>query len=476
MMWFETILRMTNETGVVGWVRTIDPSWLSLPAGAGAAVLVFAYAPLSERTATMLAIAVFCIGLWIGSPVESWFTGLVCLGAVGVTFSTELALIGFRLPATWLVVFGILLGEATRRSGLTKLIEFRALARMPAHVANDAESAYRFLLIVLSAAAFGLIVLVPSSLVRVLALGPVLVSVGERFTERRARIGLFLGPLFVTYYGATGVLTGSLANIIITGLIESSSGLSIGWIEWAVWLGPVMAVGRSIAVVAVAYVLYRPTDPMAIRESSIETAEITTDQRRMMAFLLVGVVIWATDAIHGLHPLYGALAVTLLVFAPQIGVVTADAVTDADFSIVFFLGAIFAIAEGLQQTGFTDRAAGAILSVLPGDASLVVVLVMVVVGALLLTVLLEGLAAASVLTPTLVSFTASAGIPLLPVAMAEAIALNTYFFPYQSAVFVAILGLNVVNGRELIRMATVCSVVTLVVLLPIQLAVFALVF
>lgn len=30
---------------------------------------------------------------------------------------------------------------------------------------------------------------------------------------------------------------------------------------------------------------------------------------------------------------------------------------DADFSIVFFLGAIFAIAEGLQRTGFTDRAA-----------------------------------------------------------------------------------------------------------------------
>lgn len=37
--------------------------------------------------------------------------------------------------------------------------------------------------------------------------------------------------------------------------------------------------GRSLAVVAVAYVLYRPTDPTAIRDSSVEAAEATTDQR-----------------------------------------------------------------------------------------------------------------------------------------------------------------------------------------------------
>lgn len=50
------------------------------------------------------------------------------------------------------------------------------------------------------------------------------------------------------------------------------------------------------------------------------------------------------------------------------------------------------------------------------------------------------------------------------------------FFSYQSAVLVTILGLDVVNVRELVRMTTVYSVVTLVVLLPIQLIVFVIVF
>jgi len=89
---------------------------------------------------------------------------------------------------------------------------------------------------------------------------------------------------------------------------------------------------------------------------------------------------------------------------------------------------------------------------------------------------MEGLAVASVLTPVLVSFATSAGIPLVPVAMTEAVALNAYFFPYQSAVLVAILGLDVVDSMELTKMASVCSLATLLLLVPVQIAIFTLLF
>ena len=456
-------------------LSNVDPSWLSVPVGLLAAGAVLGYAPLGPDAATMLAITVFCISLWVGAPVEPWFTGLIALGLIGVAFSTDLALVGFHSAATWLVVLGILLGEATRRSGLATLVERYSLRALAGRGTEDATAAFRFLLAALSAAALGLVVLVPSSLVRVLILGPILVSVGGVFTERRPKVGLFLGPLFVTYYGGTGVLTGSLANIIITGIVDSNAGLAIGWVEWAMWLGPVMSVGRAVAIALVAYVLYRPRDPDAVSAAAADggdEVEVSGDQWRMLAFLLVGVAVWATDSIHGLHPLYGALVVTLLAFAPRVGVVGADALADADFSIAFFLGAIFAIAEGLQRTAFTDLAAGAVLSRLPDGAPLALVLAFVVAASIALTFVMEGLAVASVLTPVLVSFAEGAGIPLLPVALTEAIALNTYFFPYQSAVLVAILGLDVVDPMELIRMATLCSLVTLFVLLPIQIAVF----
>ncbi|KOX95505.1 sodium:sulfate symporter [Halorubrum tropicale] len=438
---------------------------------------VLRFAPLGTGAARMLAISLFCIALWVGTPVKPWFTALVGIGLIGVTFSADLALTGFQSPATWLVVVGILIGEAARQSGLADLIERVALHRMPGAVATDAVAAYRYLLVTLSFGSLVLAVLVPSSLVRVLILAPILQSLGGLFQERRAKIGIFLGPLFATFYGSSGILTGSLANIIVTGLVESSGGPAITWTEWTLWLGPVMGIGRVALIVGIAYFVYRPHNPDGVNTPERDGALSTTSrERRMLVFLLLGVAIWATDFVHGLHPLFGAIVVALLAFAPQIGVVGPDAVGEADFSILFFLGAIFAIAEGLRQTAFTDLAANRLLSTLPADPSLSLVLGVVVVSALALTLVMEGLAVASVLTPVLVSFATSAGIPLVPVAMIEAVALNAYFFPYQSAVLVAILGLDVVDSIELTKMASLCSLATLLLLVPIQIGLFVLFF
>jgi anion transporter len=458
-------------------LREIDPSWLSVPAGVLAAGTVLQYAPLATGAARMLAITVFCIALWVGAPVKPWFTALLGIGLIGVTFSTSLALTGFQSPATWLVIVGILIGEAASESGLADLVERLALRRIPDAVATDAVATYRYLLVGLSFGSLGLAVLVPSSLVRVLILAPILRSLGELFEERRAAVGIFLGPLFATFYGASGVLTGSLANIIVTGLVGSSGGPAITWTQWSLWLSPVMGIGRVTLIIGIAYLLYRPRDPDGVTTPErAEGVSMTARERRMLGYLLLGVAIWATDFIHGLHPLFGAVVVTLLAFAPRTGVVGPDAVGDADFSILFFLGAIFAIAEGLRQTAVTDRAANRLLSTLPADPSLPLVLGVVVAVALAMTLVMEGLAVASVLTPILVSFATSAGIPVVPVAMTEAIALNAYFFPYQSAVLVAVLGLDVVDSMELTKMASICSIATLILLVPVQIAIFTVFF
>ena len=468
---------MAEETASGRFDRLgFDPAWLSVPTGLLAAGLVLTVAPLSTGAGQMLAITLFCIALWIGTPVEPWFTAVLGIGLIGVVFSADLALTGFRSPATWLVVVGILVGEAASESGLAGLVERVAVARLPERALGDAVATYTYLLVALSAGSLALAVLVPSALVRVLVLAPILVSLGDLFEERRATVGIFLGPLFATFYGASGVLTGSLANIIVAGLVESGGGPAITWTEWALWLGPVMGVGRVAVVVTVAYLLYRPRDRDGVATPEVESVATTASERRMLAFLLVGVAVWATDFLHGLHPLFGAIVVALLAFAPRVGVVDPGAVGEADFSILFFLGAIFAIAEGLRRTEFTDLAATTLLSFLPADPSLPVVLGFVVAVSLALTLVMEGLAVASVLTPVLVSFAGSTGVPLVPVAMVESVALTAYFFPYQSAVLVAILGFDVVDSVELSKMAGLCSVATILLLVPVQIGLFALVF
>lgn len=454
----------------VGRLRS-PPVALGLAAAGGLAAWLGA--PVGSDAAVMLAITAFCIVLWILTPIPPTYTGVVCIGLVGVAFSPELALVGFQSPAVWLIGFGLLMSEATRRSGLASWLGKWVVDRgVPSGARNDPVATYGYLLVALCLGALALAVLVPSTLVRVLILAPILKETGEMFESRKARVGVFLAPLFATFYGSIGIFTAGLQNIIIAGITESLLEQSITWFEWTAVLFPVTTLARTALIVAVIYLLYRPPADTAVDFPASGPAPPSPAARRMTLFLLVGVGIWMTDFVHGLHPMFGALVVVVLAFLPAVGVVEFDrSVGDVDYSLLFFLGAVFAIGEGLAVTGFADTAANALLDILSPDASLVAVLAFVFGATLLLALLMEGLAVASVATPVFVSYATEAGLPVEPVMMTEAFALTTYFFPYQSAVLVAMLAEDVVETPELIKVATLLSLVSLL-LLPVQFLVF----
>ncbi|MGQ3413904.1 SLC13 family permease [Natrinema sp. LN54] len=438
------------------------------------AVAVATWLLASGSTATMLAITLFCIVLWVLTPVPPSYTGLIGLGLIAVTFSTELALVGFRKPATWLIGFGLLMGEATRQSGLASGVgRWLATRTIGDPTETDSVRTYRRLLLALSIGAHALAFLVPSALVRILALAPILRELGSLFDSRAARVGLYLGPLFATFYGSAGILTADLPNIIISGFSQSIAGHTISWSEWWLHMYPVMGLARVLLVIGIVYVFFRPS-----ADSSFTLPESgPTDgaaQRRMLAFLLVGASIWATDFVHGFHPVIGAVVVVILAFLPTVGVADFDtAGRDVDFSILFFIAAVFAIGDGLTETGFTDRSATYLLELIPTDGSLAVILASVFFITFALTFLMEGLAVASVLTPILIPYIDAAGLPFTPILLAEVLALSSYFFPYQSAVLIVILTEGDLETRELIVTTVACSVATIVVLLPIQFGLFS---
>ncbi|MDY6764801.1 MAG: SLC13 family permease [Halobacteria archaeon] len=455
-------------------IRQVDIRWYSIPVGIAVGLLTFVFAPVEPDTGTLLGITLFCITLWIANPIPPSFTGLIGVGLIGVTFSTDLALVGFKSPATWLIIFGLIMGEATRSSGLARLIGAWVVKHgVPER--TDPARTYMYLLFLLCLVGIGLAILVPSSLVRVLILLPVLAEIGDMFSSRDAKIGIFLGPSIATFYGSVGILTAGLPNVIITGIVESIGGPSVSWTEWAVHLFAVMGLGRVLLIASVVYYLYRPEEGTTVKIPERQKNP-TKDERRMLLFLLIGTAIWATDFIHGLHPVFGALLVVVLALLPSLGTLEFEEIGQVDFSIIFFLGAVFAIGEGLSRTGFTEEIAKYLLAFVPGQAPLVVILALIFVVTVSLTFLMEGLAVASVLTPVVVSFTKNMGIPLQPAIMTEAIALGTYFFPYQSAVLVAIVGENVVDTTDLIKTASWCSIATTAVLLPLQLLIFTLMY
>lgn len=338
-------------------------AWIAAAVGTVLAGGVAFAAPVPSAQAHVLGITLFAIVLWIAAPVPPWVTGLVTLGLIGLARTPELALSGFGSPATWLIVFGLVVGEATRRSGLATATQALVFRRLDVASA-DARGLYYRLLALLCAVGLAFALLLPAALVRVLIAIPVLVEIGSVFEDRRPRLGIFFAPLFATYYGATGILTANLPNVIITGIVESVAGVSITWTEWFAALFPVMSLGRVLLIFAVVGIVYRPSPDASLSPPSALSVE-TSNAQRMLGLLLVGVAFWASDSIHGLHPMFGALLVAVLALLPRVGVMEYGAVEDVDFSVVFFVGAVFAISAALAKTGFTDTAANALLRFIP---------------------------------------------------------------------------------------------------------------
>lgn len=459
-------------------VATLRRPAVALGVAAAIGGLAWVGAPLGADAATMLAIALSCITLWILTPVRPAYTGIVCIGLIGVAFSADLALTGFQSPATWLIGFGLLMGEATRQSGLAATGGRWIVARgVPYRHRTAPRRAYGYLQLWLCLGALALALVVPSALVRVFILAPVLLEISAPFESRRSRIGLFLAPLFATFYGAVGIFTAGLANIIIAGITESVAGVTITWSEWTAVLVGVMGVGRVLLIAGAMYYLFRPDPGASVDLPADRTTALTPQAKRMGLFLLVGVAVWMTDAVHGFHPLYGAIVVVALAFLPGLGVVDfGETAGEVDFTILFFIGAVFAIGEGLARFGIAETAASSLLDVIPSGASLLPVMAITLFVTMALAFLMEGLVVASVTTPVIVSFATDAGLPVQPIVMTEAIALTSYFLPYQSGVLIAILAEDVVEPVELIRVATILTVVTLVVLAPIQFALFVLIY
>lgn len=323
-LWERTETLQSHPMAFLVAVVVAVATWMAVPGGGD--------------VAWMLSITVFCIALWILTPVPPAYTGIIGIGLIAVAFSTDQALTGFQKPATWLIGFGLVMGETTRQSGLANWAGNWIMDRtLTASAGSHPIRTYRRLLVAISLGAHALALLIPSSLVRILIISPVLTEIGTLFDSREARVGLFLGPAFATFYGSSGILTADLPNIMITGFAQSIADHHVSWTEWLTHMYPVMGVTRIMLVYAVVYLLFRPGPESDVELPERDQDGATSTERRMLAFLLVGTGIWATDFVHGFHPVVGAVTVVILALLPQVGVSNFQTVGDeTDFSILFF--------------------------------------------------------------------------------------------------------------------------------------------
>ncbi len=423
---------------------------------------------LSPDEQRALGVTLFALILWTAQPVPievSSFAVLLLLASSGLlTFTDTFA--PFAGPTIWLVFSGMVLSLILSETGLGNRLADSAL---PWLAGGSRLRLLAGLHLLGMSAAF----LVPAGVVRVLLLMPVGIALCRALDPDRQDVALppavTLSIVCGTYYGGGAVLTGSVPNLVVAGQLESVTGYVVFWGEWLVWMFPVGGVGRMVLSIAVIWVLWgRRLLPLS-QGVAPPPAALDPEQRTMLALLLLGVALWATDVVHGLAPVFVGLGLVLATILPRWGPLPVEGLRQINFPFLFYIAALFGIGEILDGAGINTRMVQAMTTALPdagghwfGEH------LTLTVATLPLDFLMDSAAVGAVATPSLLAEGADAGLSALASAMSVAMATTVAFLPYQAAPFMAVLGFGTIRARDLSLAMLLISTLSVLLLCPLN--------
>ncbi len=423
---------------------------------------------LSPAAQRALGVTVCAVILWTARPIRIELTSLLLLLLIPLAglLSFKETFQPFANPTVWLVFAGLVLSLALCFSGLD-----RALAARAGRVLGGSRLR---MLVSLHAMGLAAALLIPSGVVRVLLLVPFGVALVERGRGKGnplLEVTVLLSLVCSTYYGGCGILTGAVPNLVVAGRLEEVTGRVLFWGEWLQWMFPVIGVLRTSLCLGVVWVLFARRLPPSSLETGpqVSVAPLDAPQRRMLAILLSGVALWATDTIHHLPPVYVGLILVVACLFPRWGPLRIAQIRQANLPFLFYLVALFAIGNILQQSGFTGLALDFMLSradidSLPAPEQHLAITAVV----LPLDFLMDIAAVAAVVTPTMLELASLHGLSPVAAAMSVAMATTLVFLPYQSAPFMVALEFGRFTMGQLVSCMMAISILSVLVLCPLN--------
>ena len=417
--------------------------------------------------APALGLAFFAICWWTAEPVPVDYSSLLILLLIPTfgLLTVQQAFAPFAGSAVWLIFAGMVLSLGITATGLEARLAglgLRHLGRSPG-----------LLLLQLHLLGLATAFLVPSGVVRVLLLIPIGMAVVDGLGGREdpdLNAAVLLSLLCSTYYGGTGLLTGAVPNLVVAGQLERVSGRVLYWAEWLRWMFPVMGLLRTGLCYGVIYLLFGRRLPRILPKSPLlDPGSLDPAQRRVLGLLLLGVALWASDALHHLAPMYVGLLLTALYTLPGWGPIQFAQLRQINFPFLFYITALFSLGSALEASGFDRRfvtAASTSLQ-LEGHGPVYQHLALTAM-AVPLNFLMDNAAVASLLTPPLLELGRGLGLAPLPVALSVGMAVGQVFFPYQCAPFMLVYSYRRLGMGQLVLCMVCIALLTLLLLCPLN--------
>ena len=322
---------------------------------------------LGHETGTALAVIIAGVLLWVLEPIPMPLTCFVIIFSLIVTGAAgaNVVLSGFSSGSTFLILAGLMMARGISQTTLGERAAYRTILKFKA----SPQGSLMALLITLQLLAF----FVPATAVKATLLLPIIYTVGKKLIETGSNSEvhkmLLLGLAYGTHVTALAVLPGAIGNVITADLISSNLGYEMTYTRWLIYFAPI-----SLALIPCTWLILikafpsgskgQPEQQVSFLQHKLEEfGPLNKGEKRLIAILLITVILWMTDFIHGWPTFVPAMLAVVLMALPGVGFIKWENLIQINWGNVIMVGTNLSIGLVFINTG----AAGYMASVMFPD-------------------------------------------------------------------------------------------------------------
>ncbi|MDR3462997.1 MAG: SLC13 family permease [Beijerinckiaceae bacterium] len=403
--------------------------------------------------------------VWASAALPEYLAALLFLAAAMVLHiaPADVVFSGFASSAFWLILSGFVFGAAIRKVGLAD--------RVGGLLSGPLSKSWLRMVGGVVALSYALAFVMPSNMGRIALLMPIVMAIADKaeFAEKSAgRTALALAVGFGTFQLSASILPSNVPNLVMTSAAESALGLHFAYLPYLFLHGPVLGLLKGVALTVCLMLLFPATPaPAGIVEAA---PPMSSGEYRLAALLLVTLVLWMTDSVHGISPAWTGLGMACVCLLPRIGFLSSEEFTaGVNFRTCLYIAGILSLAAVVARTGIGSLIGNGLLAVLPLDPARPGLDFGALVG---LTSVLSFAGTANgvpaLFTPLARVLSEGTGFPLATVVMTQVIGYATPLLPYQASPIVVAMGMARIPPRDGIKLCLALAAATYLVLVPLD--------
>ncbi|MDK2867469.1 MAG: hypothetical protein PWP38_1784 [Clostridiales bacterium] len=369
-------------------------------------ILIIRPLGLTFEQSVVLSTLLFTITVWVNNAIHKSIVSVIALLLFyGFGHPTLPKLLQFPLSENFiLIVFSFVFSQGIANSGLAELLIEPFLIR-------NAKTKHRLLLIIYLLA-FIMIFVIPQPFSRVIILSHIFYQYFnkmqlEKGVQNVLMFAVFLFSMFIN-------MTMIRGDIILNNALLAMSNQPIPELTWLKWMALPTLIYCFLAMLLFSRIFHRELIAYQIEAGKIphkSKVALSPQNKKHLIALLIMLVAWATEDLHGISGTYIVILSTLAMV--PLGLVKKSDMKAINAHLLIFLTAAFAIGPVMTASGLADVLFGRFTSFFPTQFNTLYAAVILVVTTVLHMILGSNVTTMSVVIPGLMTTSSRIASPMV---------------------------------------------------------------